>query len=205
MSSIKLDLVINKKFMISVNKVFFSKLKKDYLRSESERRQIIARSGELLAEAKKCTFALQRGESSTVDKRIKDLSDKFLLMQKTFGPDRVLEEGAYKAALEEFYETCVFVACLRGEKISPFNKIKATQSVYLGGISDATGELLRYATNRASNKDFKAVKGIKKLISDIVFELSEMDLTGYLRNKYDQATGNLKKIEQMDYEIELRK
>lgn len=191
--------------MNSVNKVFFSKLKKDYLRSESERRQIIARSGEMLAEAKKCTFALQRGETTSVDKRIKDVAAKFILLQKTFGPDRVLDEGSYRAALEEFYETCAFAACLRKEKIEAFKNIKCNQSIYLGGISDATGELLRYATNRATNKDFVAVKEIKKLISDIVFELSEMDLTGYLRNKYDQATGNLKKIEQMDYEIELRK
>jgi hypothetical protein len=30
-------------------------------------------------------------------------------------------------------------------------------------------------------------------------------MTGYLRTKYDQAKGNLRKIEQIDYEIKIRK
>jgi len=36
-------------------------------------------------------------------------------------------------------------------------------------------------------------------------ELVEFDMTGYLRTKYDQAKGNLRKIEQINYEINLRK
>ena len=35
-------------------------------------------------------------------------------------------------------------------------------------------------------------------------ELVEFDMTGYLRTKYDQAKRNLRKIEQIDYEIKIR-
>jgi hypothetical protein len=36
-------------------------------------------------------------------------------------------------------------------------------------------------------------------------QLVEFDMTGYLRTKYDQAKGNLRKIEQIHYEINLKK
>jgi hypothetical protein len=36
-------------------------------------------------------------------------------------------------------------------------------------------------------------------------ELVEFDMAGYLRTKYDQARGNTRKIEQINYEINLRK
>ncbi len=35
-------------------------------------------------------------------------------------------------------------------------------------------------------------------------QLVDLDLTGYLRTKYDQARGHLRKLEQMAYEIKLR-
>ncbi len=35
-------------------------------------------------------------------------------------------------------------------------------------------------------------------------QLIDFDMTGYLRTKYDQARGHLRKLEQMAYEIKLR-
>ena len=35
--------------------------------------------------------------------------------------------------------------------------------------------------------------------------LVEFDMTGYLRTKYDQAKSSLRKIEQIDYDIKIRK
>ena len=35
-------------------------------------------------------------------------------------------------------------------------------------------------------------------------QLIDFDMTGYLRTKYDQSRGHLRKLEQMTYEIKLR-
>jgi len=35
-------------------------------------------------------------------------------------------------------------------------------------------------------------------------QLIDFDMTGYLRTKYDQARGHLRKLEQMAYEIKLK-
>ena len=76
---------------------------------------------------------------------------------------------------------------------------------YLGGICDATGELVRRAVNEAAAGNFGEVEKIKGIINDVIAELVQFDLTGYLRTKYDQAKGNLRKIEQINYEIKIRK
>jgi predicted translin family RNA/ssDNA-binding protein len=76
---------------------------------------------------------------------------------------------------------------------------------YLGGLCDLTGELVRRAVNRAAAGYAEEVSGIKAIIDDIMAELVAFDMTGYLRTKYDQAKGNLRKIEQISYEIKIRK
>ena len=65
--------------------------------------------------------------------------------------------------------------------------------------------MVRVATNEAAAGKFVRVKEIKELVNEIMAQLVDFDLTGYLRTKYDQARGHLRKIEQMDYEIKLRK
>jgi len=49
------------------------------------------------------------------------------------------------------------------------------------------------------------VKKIHKIADDIMAELIEFDMRSYLRTKYDQAKGHLRKIEQTNYEVNLRK
>lgn len=66
------------------------------------------------------------------------------------------------------------------------------------------GELVRYATNQAAKGKFGEVAKTKKLAEDIMGQLIDFDMTGYLRTKYDQSRGHLRKLEQMAYEIKLR-
>jgi predicted translin family RNA/ssDNA-binding protein len=74
----------------------------------------------------------------------------------------------------------------------------------LGGICDTTGELVRRAVNEAARGNLDEVEKIHGIIDQILGELVEFDMTGYLRTKYDQARGNLRKIEQINYEVKLR-
>ncbi|NCU39644.1 hypothetical protein EOL99_01995, partial [Candidatus Falkowbacteria bacterium] len=75
---------------------------------------------------------------------------------------------------------------------------------YLGGTCDMIGELVRYATNQAASGKFKQVAKIRSQADSIMAQLLDFDMTGYLRTKYDQARGHLRKLEQMTYEIKLK-
>lgn len=99
----------------------------------------------------------------------------------------------------------MFYKLTSGEKVEAIKGLEINAESYLSGICDLTGELVRQAVNRAAQGKYKEVAKIKNMIDEIMSELVEFDMTGYLRTKYDQAKGNLRKIEQINYEINLRK
>lgn len=188
-----------------LNKKFISDLRKDYLNKNSERRQLISRSNLVLNNSKKAIFAIHRQDLELALERLTENEDVISKIKKDFGEARALEEGSYLAALEEYVEARLFFNFIKNGKIGPIKEIKVPVISYLGGICDLTGELVRLATNEAIAKNFDKITEIKNIINEILNELIDFDITGYLRTKYDQARNNLKKIEQMDYEINLRK
>lgn len=187
-----------------INKGFFKKLKKEYDENTGQRRQIISRSNDVLYNSKRVIFGLHRGSIDAAKQSLDEIEENLKGLEKKFGFQRLVEEGAYKAAVEEYVEAKMFYLLLTGKKIDQIKGIKLDTETYLGGISDVTGELVRLAVNRVADGKKEEVAKIKKLINDIMSEMVEFDFTGYMRTKYDQARGNLKKIEQIDYEVKLR-
>jgi len=187
-----------------INPKFLEQLKQDYRANESERRQIISAANNILFEAKKTIFALQRQDFKLAETKLKDMEEALKNLEKRFGADRLHREGAYKAAVEEYLEGKTFYLVIKNKKIEATAGIKLDYEGYLGGICDLIGELVRYATNRAAAGKFTEVAKIKKIADDIMNQLVDFDMTGYLRTKYDQARGHLRKLEQMAYEIKLR-
>ena len=194
----------NKKINIK-NKKFIEKLKKEHLENDNERKQIIALSNIILYDSKRIIFALHRGDMKKAIDKFNETEKILNKLEIKFGHKRLYKEGVYKAGVEEYVEAKMFYFVLTGKKIDKIKKIKLNFESYLGGICDLTGELVRKAINEASNENFKEVKKNKKIINDIMAELVEFDMVGYLRTKYDQAKNNLRKIEQINYEIKIRK
>ncbi|MFH1233953.1 MAG: hypothetical protein V1649_04915 [Patescibacteria group bacterium] len=188
-----------------INKKFIQQLKKEYDGHESERRQIISLANVALHDSKRVIFSLHRGDVSKAEISLLAIEKILTDLEKKFGSDRLVEEGAYKAGLEEYVEAKMFYLLSVGQIIDKIEKLKLSVDSYLGGICDLTGELVRVAINKSANGQHAEVAKIKKTISDIMAELVEFDMTGYLRTKYDQAKTNLRKIEQINYEINLRK
>ncbi len=188
-----------------LNKKFIQKLKKDYQKRESERRQIISLSNIVLHDSKRVIFALHRDEIKTSEARLKEIEKALQSLGNKFGYNRLVEEGAYKAGIEEYVEAKMFYLFRKGKKLEEIKEVKIGYDSYLGGICDLTGELVRLAVNQAAEGKIKEAEKIKNAINGIMAELVEFDMTGYLRTKYDQAKNNLKKIEQINYEIKIRR
>ena len=187
-----------------INKNFITQLKKDYKKNEVERRKIISLSNTVLHDSKRVIFALHRDDKEKAENSLKEIEKTLKKLEKDFGKIRLYQEGAYKAAVEEYAEAKSFFMIIQGKKINKFSEVNLTYESYLGGICDVAGELVRRATNQASQKNFSEVEKMTKIVNDIMAELVEFDMTGYLRNKYDQARGHLRKIEQINYEVNIR-
>lgn len=188
-----------------LNKRFIRQLKKDYQKNEVERRKIISLSNTVLHDSKRVIFSLHRDDMKKAEDSLKDIEKTIKKLEKDFGTIRIYQEGAYKAAVEEYAEARSLYLVLKGKKIDKFPGITLSYETYLGGICDLAGELVRRATNEASKKNFKEVERSASIVNEIMAELVNFDMTGYLRTKYDQARGHLRKIEQINYEVNLRK
>ena len=187
-----------------IDKKYLETLKKDYQANERERRQLISASNNILFEAKKIIFSLQRQDFKTAETKITELEKMFVNLESRFGAERLKKEGAYKAAAEEYLEGKTFYLVIKKKDITAVKDLHLDYESYLGGICDLIGEMVRYATNQAAKGKFSEVAKIKKAAEDIMTQLIDFDMTGYLRTKYDQSRGHLRKLEQMAYEIKLR-
>ncbi len=187
-----------------INAKFLNNLRQDYQRNESERHQIINISNQILFEAKKTIFALQRQDYKIAEEKFITIEKNFKKLEKEFGQNRLQREGAYRAAAEEYLEGKTFYSIIKNKKILKVKELSLNYEAYLGGLCDMIGELVRFATNQAAQGDFTAVAKIKKIANEIMAQLVDFDFTGYLRTKYDQARNHLRKLEVMSYEIKLR-
>ena len=187
-----------------LNKKFIQQLKKNYENHEVERRQIISLSNVVLHDSKRVIFSLHRDAAEKGREALAEIEKILVNLEKKFGQSRLNEEGAYKAAVEEYVEAKMFYEVVSGGKVGEIKGVNLRADSYLGGISDLTGELARRAVNTAAAGKTKEVEKINKAIGDIMAELVEFDMTGYLRTKYDQAKNNLRKMEQIMYEVKLR-
>ena len=181
------------------------KLKRGLHAYQLKRREIIKQSGDALHHAKRAIFALQRDNLKEAGAKLKETETIFKKLQTKYKPDnKVLSEGAYRAAVEEYVEAVLFFQFLLTGKIGQIKSFPIDTDVYLAGLSDVPGELYRYAIYAATNRNEKMVKRCAQMSNDIVGELIEFNLTSYLRTKFDQAKQANQKLEQVVYELSLK-
>lgn len=188
-----------------LNKSFFKQLKKDFERYVGYRRVIIKNSGDALHKSKRAIFALHRDDLAGAEKLLKEAEEIFGYLDKKIKERGILNgEGSYKAALEEYVEARLFYNLLTKEEVDKIKKLSVPFDSYLGGLCDLTGEILRRAVNQVSRGNYGEAEKAKEVIEEIMGELIEMNLTGYLRVKYDGAKRSLKKIEEILYDVKIR-
>ncbi|MFA6485827.1 MAG: hypothetical protein WCT40_00450 [Candidatus Magasanikbacteria bacterium] len=189
-----------------LSKTYIQKIKKEYLDYAEKRRDVIKFSGDALHCAKRAIFAMHRRETDDAGSRLAE-AEKILkqLNQDFSGQNELFDEGSYRAALEEYVEAKLFCEFVMTGKMSEIDAMPVDSDVFLAGLCDVPGELCRYAVNSATNRQFDTVAKCKTAAEEIIGELMEFDLTSYLRNKFDQAKGALNKIEQIVYEVSLKK
>jgi predicted translin family RNA/ssDNA-binding protein len=77
--------------------------------------------------------------------------------------------------------------------------------MHLGALCDLTGELQRRQVKAAIAGDADQVERLYAEIESIVGELLKMDLSGYLRNKFDQSKNSLRRAEEVRYDVSIRR
>lgn len=188
-----------------LNKPHLAVLKKNLHAYAVKRRDIIKNAGDALHHAKRAIFALHRGEMNEAKIKLEEAGAILSGLIKKYKKDtNAMQEGVLREGLEEYVEASLFYQFVTNRKIGPIKTLAIPEEVYLAGLCDIPGELLRYAIRAATKKDIKTVAVCAEMAAEIVEELLEFDLTKYLRHKFDQAKDAVRKIEYVVYEVSLR-
>ena len=188
-----------------VDKKYMGQLNGQISDYSKKRRDIIKLSSDILHWSKKAIFAMQRDNIKEADKLLVDVKNAIIQLEKKHKNDnKILNEGSYKAGLEEYVEASIFRQFIAGKKIGKIPGITIDANLYISGLCDVPGELLRYAIKSATERNFVEVTRCFKMAEDIIGETMSMNLTGYNRQKFDQSKGALNKLQHIVYEVSMK-
>lgn len=189
----------------------FNDIARELKSYEKAREAVIKVSREYLTASKSVIFLCHENKLDEALKQLslvtknmvvseRDLKKALLKAQKTFS---LYEEGSWNAAVEEYLEAWFFCQFLKtGKLVVP--KLNPPATVYLGALSDFTGEVVRRAVLKGADKDVKSLNKYRNIIAEIVAFMMPLYLTGQQRQKFDQAKRNLKSVEEILYEVKIR-
>jgi len=180
-------------------------MQKSFIAYALIRRDVIKDSGDALHHAKRAIFSMHRGEMWEAEVKLKEIEKNLKkLLTKYKNNTQILQEGSLREAFEEYVEATLLYQYLTTGKIGEIKNLPIPDEVYLAGLCDVPGELLRYAISSATKKDIETVAKCAEASAEIVGALIEFELTKYLRHKFDQAKDAMRKIEYVVYEVSLR-
>jgi len=174
---------------------------------DSKREQLIKECRELLKNSKRLIYSVHReNEAETKEvlsetKKSKDRVDALLKKDSSLA-----FEGSYSEAMQEYVEAMCYYNFVENGKIPKVKELGVKDDDYLAGICDLTGELERRAVLRSITNNFEDVKRIRAFVDEMHGIFLKMNLrNGNVRKKYDSIKWNLKKIEEVLYDINMKR
>lgn len=182
----------------------FTQLQEQHDSYRQKRHQLIKDSADILKESKRAIFAIHRDNHDEASSAIKEAEKKIKDIQQQIQIEpRLRYEGSFSAALEEYVEAYALRSFVTTGTITLPTSIPLEYDEVLGGITDVTGEIVRKAVLLATEGKFDTIRSYHETVRTIIGELILLDMTGKLRNKYDQAKRNLKRLEEILYDISI--
>jgi len=190
-----------------LDKKEFRSIGKEMSEIDKQREVLIKKSRDVLKLSKQLIYALHRNnlkESNSLLSKVK--KEKIKLDNIANKYKKLIYEGSYSEALQEYVEALSYYAFVSKKKIPTRASLKVGTEDYLMGICDLTGELARRAVALTVKKEFKTVSKIKNIIEEIYGEFLNFNLrNSQLRKKSDSIKWNLKKIEEIMYDIRTKR
>lgn len=153
--------------------------------------------------SKRAIFAMHRADQAEAEKLLKEGLKLVSLGKKQSATVTVIaQDGAWRASREEFLEARLLASYLQETSIAFLNQ--EDPEVVIGALSDLVGELVRQAVMEAVKGNKQAVEKMLSVGQQVVATLLEMDLTGSLRSKVDQAKSHLRRLEDIRYDLAMR-
>jgi len=183
----------------------FSRIKKELEKKDEIRETIIKNSRPIIKVSKQAIYALHRDSINEAKKYLDNAEKELNKLKDILKTKSNLTVGAYNAAVQEFVEAYSYYYFVKENRLISDTELKVDEENYLLGICDLTGELARRAVFSVVNENYNEVEKIKDFVSVIYNEFLNFDLrNSELRKKSDSIKWNMKKIEEVLYDLKIR-
>lgn len=189
-----------------IDKKDFKEMLKDMENFDNQRELLIKTSRDVLKLSKQLIYALHRGDrkgAKAFETKIRLVFDN---LSKIAGRKCELQSvGAFKVAQQEYVEALCYYGFVINKKIPTHKALKVSPIIYLLGICDLTGELVRKAINDAIKGDMNSALYIKEIVEGLYWELLKFDFRdNELRRKFDGIKYDLKRLDDIALDIKLK-
>ena len=185
-----------------LNKKEFGTIRKEMATFDAKRESIIQKSREIINLSKRIIYSLHRNDINAASSYVKDIDKKKKYLKNV---NIKLDTNINLTALQEYVEALCYYHFIKNKKIPTRGFLKVNNESYLMGLCDLTGELVRKAVNDVINKNFEKAVEIKNLVEEIYGEFLKFNLrNNELRRKSDQIKWNLKKLEDVVFELKIK-
>jgi len=170
------------------------------------REQVIKDSRDVQKLAKQAIFAVHRGNLKGSKAQLDDALGKATAIQQLIEGQPTLRGGSFSNSLEEWAEGVLTLEWALNKRVMSKKEMPICNTAeYVGALSDFTGEIGRLAIASASQRDFAAVREVHQADVAISAGLMQVNVGGKYTKKVDAVTTNLRKVEDVVYELSMLK
>lgn len=188
-----------------ISKKLIKNLKSDIDKRDQARSRILGVVHGLGREAKHVIFILQRDQKKEASRSLKNLEGKLKPIIGQAEKEGLRQEGSLKAVVEEYLEAVYLSRAMENKSLPDKLPFAVSADEQLGALSDLTGELVRAATHEVTKGRYGRIGQYRDATEELYGVLLQMNLTGSLRSKRDAASRNLRRLEEILYDLSLKR
>ncbi len=171
------------------------------------REELIKRSRVILKLSKQIIYSLHRKDIETAGKFVLQI-DKLMKELDALVEDntKLIYSGSFKVAVQEYVEAVCYYYFIKERRVPGHTELGVGGEYYLLGMCDLTGELVRKAVNAGIDADVQEVLIIRDLVAEIYGEMLKFDFReGEIRKKFDSIKYDLKKLEDLVFQLKVKR
>jgi len=190
-----------------INKKAFTDMRKEMERFDALRENLIRFSRDVLKFSKAAIYEIHRNKIKSAESNLKNAKKIIAKIESLVKKQALLAcVGAYNEGLEEFVEASCYLGFMKNKKLPTARELGVNIRVYIPGVCDLVGELVRKAINSSIDGDYRTAKKIKDFVAEVYSELMMFDFRNIpARRKFDSIKYGLEKLETLMLDIKLKK
>ncbi len=175
---------------------------RSYQQLNQQRSVAMQTSDQLRIMAKTTISLLVKGKLQTAEKNLKPMKQLFNQLQKKFKNNPYLYNfSVLNIGLEEYLEALFLYSYIKNKPMPSIKTLRVSPEIFLAGLSDMTGELVRLA--RQNEKQTQTIYNYLAKIYELIIPIT-ITRNSSTRTKLEAIHNNLKKIENIIYDLKLR-